>query len=454
MGVGVTSGSRSDASFPFAAMVAKEMRAHSLSNGDVADRVRKAAKAERRSSGASPQLVSRWRSGLVTPHPDHCRCIAQALGQSVKLLAAAAEAQRHGRDFDPEAFSGDHRIETPGEHLEPDTSFSSGDDSAIAALEAGLSQAAEESARFVRRAGMRVDEIALDQIDAEVRSLAKRYLSHPPHALFKPIVRLRADVFALLDTHQPPRHLRQLYLCAGQLCALLAQLNTDLGHGDAAGTHSRVAWLCADLCDNNGLRTYIRWIQAQIAYWDGNYVLAAKIARSAREFATGRTSLSRTTSQEARAWAAAGEAHQVESALAAGARADDLDDPDDLVGVFTFPRAKAAYYVSEIHLALGGANHARQAAAAAEESLSILAAEPELDGCLAFVTAARLDLVLAHLVRGSHYGEEEHLRPVLEVPTQHRPPQIVGRAEKIDAVLGDQDQSEPMARNMRDGIQM
>jgi hypothetical protein len=44
--------------------------------------------------------------------------------------------------------------------------------------------------------------------------------------------------------------------------------------------------------------------------------------------------------------------------------------------------------------------------------------------------------------------------PVLDVPSQHRTLQIVGRAEKIDAILGGQDKSEPMARNLRDQIQM
>lgn len=154
--------------------------------------------------------------------------------------------------------------------------------------------AAEESAQFVRRAGMRVSDIALEQIEAEVRLLASRYLSEPPATLFQPLVRLRGEVFAVLGTRQPTRYLNRLYVSAAQLCALLAHVSCDFNYPDVAATHARTAWLYADLCGHDALRAHVRWIQAQIAYWQGDYRRSAEIVQSGWEFATDQTSRLRT----------------------------------------------------------------------------------------------------------------------------------------------------------------
>jgi hypothetical protein len=405
-------------------------RALDYSLSDAAGAIKRAGLAQgARDAACSSSTVFKWIHNGVIPYPRHRPWIVAGLDITRERLDQAIEAEQELRRRSPER----HR-----------TSLT---------LDLDIATSVEESARFVRRAGVRVNADLLEQVAAETALLARQYLGRPPHALFEPIAQLRRDVFGLLDTHQPPRHIARLYFQAGQLCSLLAHLTTDLDHHEAAETHARTAWLCADLCDHQGLRAYVRWVQAQIAYWNGRYRTAAEIARSARPFATDRASMLRITSQEARAWAAAGEAQEAERSLATRAAAGDLDESRDLVGVFRFPPAKAAYYASEVLLSLGGARNAERALSAAEESLSLLANGADDDSCPEFVAAARLDLVLAHLALDSFDSAMEQLRPVLEMPSDHRTLQVVGRVAKVAAALA-RYASEPSAAEMRERIEL
>jgi hypothetical protein len=298
-----------------------------------------------------------------------------------------------------------------------------------------IAMATEESARFVRGPRGGVDHDVLDQLSADVRQLAVDYLTRPPLALFRPLSALRHDVFELLDARQRPTILPPLYGVAGRLCALLAHASADLGHAYAAETHTRTAWLCADLADDDALRAYVRWVQANIAFWDGDYRRAAEIAKSGQRHATKGTNLLRLASQEARAWAACGDHREVERALAVATAAREHDLPDDQPGVFRFDPGKAAYYASEVRLALGGDDNARAAAKCALEALDIFDREPEDQRSPEFVAAARLDLANAQLALGDLDGAAEQLRVVLELPVQSRTQPIVGRVASAGATL-------------------
>src|SRR4030095_15444330 len=112
-----------------------------------------------------------------------------------------------------------------------------------------------------------VDQDVLDQLNADVRHLAIDFLTRPLYMIFRPLSSLRSEVFELLDERQRPAVLPGLYRVAGQLCALLAHASADLGQAYAAETHTRTAWLCADLADDDSLRAYVRWVQSNVAFW-------------------------------------------------------------------------------------------------------------------------------------------------------------------------------------------
>ncbi|MFE0147063.1 hypothetical protein ACFWY5_07965 [Nonomuraea sp. NPDC059007] len=130
----------------------------------------------------------------------------------------------------------------------------------------------------------RLDETAMEQLDADVGRLAEDYLRRPLITTFRRVAGLRADVFSMLDE-------RHLYLVAGKLCALLAHASADLGHPAEADTHARTALVCAELINDGPLRAYTRWVQSLIAYWRGDYRSAADIAALGRNHATTGTAM-------------------------------------------------------------------------------------------------------------------------------------------------------------------
>jgi hypothetical protein len=293
----------------------------------------------------------------------------------------------------------------------------------------------EQSARFVRRTTGGVDHDVLDQLSADVRQLAIEYLVRPPLSIFRPLSRLRAEVFDLLDQRQRPALLPPLYAVAGRLCALLAHASADLGHSYAAETHTRTAWLCADLADDDSLRAYVRWVQSNVAYWDGDYQQAATIAHSGQRYATKGSNLLRLASQEARAWAACGKASEVESALSVAMTAREQGTPDDQAGVFRFDPGKAAYYASEVRLALGGQANARLAVASAQDSLQLFEDGPDAQRSPEFVAAARLDLANSYLALSDLESASGEIRTVLRLPVECRTQPIVGRVRSASAAL-------------------
>src|SRR5690606_30603187 len=127
------------------------------------------------------------------------------------------------------------------------------------------------------------------------------YLRRPPYAVFAPISALRREIFSMLDQHVPAQHVSDLYLYAGQLTALLAHASAGLGQPVVADAHARTAWLCAELAGHDPLRVYVRWVQANIAYWGGQHQQAAQIAEQAARHATAGSSRLRLASQQARA---------------------------------------------------------------------------------------------------------------------------------------------------------
>src|SRR5215213_1830962 len=85
----------------FGRLVVEQRRRLSLSQTDVARRVRNAAKAEGRQSGATKQWVSEIeRTGRI-PHPDGLRWLAVAIEVPIERLVATADQQIRARRPEP-----------------------------------------------------------------------------------------------------------------------------------------------------------------------------------------------------------------------------------------------------------------------------------------------------------------------------------------------------------------
>lgn len=293
--------------------------------------------------------------------------------------------------------------------------------------------AAEESAQFRRwSAATNVDDDVLEQMTADVAEIARRYQIDPPAVVFSGLLGVRDDVFTLIAGRQQPRHTAGLYKVGGQICALLALNTFDLGHPHAANTHARTALHCAEISGYTPLRAFTRYVQSNMAYWDGRYDEAAQLVESALPDATG-TALLRLASHQARIHAARHQPGDVTRALALAATAPTEPTPDE-PGILGFDTATAAFYASEAHCALGGTDHLDAAVDLARTAVDELTAQPRPKAL--YIVAARFDLALAHLARGDLDAVREHLAPVLRsTPAEYRSVPGISRARSLNTLL-------------------
>ncbi|QES57744.1 hypothetical protein DEJ51_29220 [Streptomyces venezuelae] len=288
-----------------------------------------------------------------------------------------------------------------------------------AAMEDAVTAAAEESAGFAARVeASNVGPHTMEQLEADLRRIVTTYPNRPVGPLFEEVRALRDRVFEKLEGRQTPSQTRDLYMAAGVFCGVLANASFDLGRYSAAETQARTAHMCGELAGHNGLRVWVRGLQALIAYWDGRPGDAVRLADSGRGLVPEEgTAHVRLASIRARAL---GQLHQPAAALAALLEADAMRErlggADDLPGgMMAFPREKQLFYASSTHLWLGGNEHLSDAEAAADEAVALFESAPPEQRRLGEMSLARLDLSLARLGRGDVEGAAHQVHEVLQV---------------------------------------
>jgi transcriptional regulator with XRE-family HTH domain len=318
-----------------------------------------------------------------------------------------------------------------------------------------ISMAADESASFGNWiAGTNVDTDVLDQMDTDVSDIARRYLFEPPATIFSKTLQARKQVFELIASKQPPRLTIRLYKVAGQLCGLLAHISADLGYGHAANTHARTALRCAELGEYPHLVGYVRWVQSNVAYWNGEFDVAAELVETATRSApkTGITQL-RLASQRARIEARRNRVSDVRAALSQVEKVPTVPLIEEQ-GDFSFTAGKAAYYASEAHRELGDAASLDAAVRWAEISITELSGQPDARTSTSLIAAARFDLARAHLARGNLDAVSEQIVPILsETNSGFRTVPVITRARDLQKLLsvGKPAEAEPIIA-IRDGL--
>jgi hypothetical protein len=399
--------------------------------------------------GANPRTITRWESlKNGTPGPELQRALDTVLdratdGDRSRFLTATEHDEPgppgNGRVAPLVVGAPDDGPGPPGQvrgsRWKTGVQLMDGPPTLAELTEEDMAMA--ESAWFIRRSGALASADVVEQLRSDVSWLAKEYLRRPPYAMFRLVSGLRRDVFAMVDARPHPRYLPDLYSVAGWLSALLAHAGGDIGQRPAAQTHSRSAWLCADHADDDELRCYVSWLRSNDAYWAEEYVSAAGLAQSGRQYARYEGDMLRLISQEARARAAAGDASAAKAVLAQTLRLRDrVATAPQTRGVLGFAVGKVAYYSSEVRLALGDSENARLAAADAEEGLELLSADGDSKHSVELRAAARLDLVMARLRLDDLDGAVHHLGQALGVPAESRTVPVLGRIRAVDAAFG------------------
>ena len=293
-----------------------------------------------------------------------------------------------------------------------------------------MMSAARESASFAARAEQtNVGPHTLEQLEADIRRVVATYPNRPVMPLFLEVRELRNRAFELLEGHQPPQLTRQLYFTAGTLCGILANASFDLGHYEAAETQARTAYLCGELSGHNGLRAWVRGMQALIAYWDDRHRDAVHFSEAGRHLIPeDGTAHIRLASIAARALGKLGRRDDALAALhAAQDFRDALGESDSDSGMMAFPEAKQALYAATTHLWL---NSEADMSTAEQKSTAAIAgyeAVPPEERRLGELCLARMDLAHARLARGEVEGAAEQIDIVLGIEARRRTESVARR---------------------------
>lgn len=366
-----------------------------------------------------PGMVRAWESGIPVPQDVVAACgtIAGRGGGHAEHLALP-ETGRHGG-----LASAAQIPVTPT----PVTT------------EEMLTMAAERARKFAILTGQTsLSDETLDQIYADVRRLVWAYPQRPLAEILSNLVLTQDTVFSLLETRQRPAVAQQLYLLGGIVGGLLAKASHDTADPHAALAQSRAAYLCAEQADHDGLRAWIRGLQALITYWDGRLHESVRYAQAGAQLAgrSNSTAMVWLPVSEARAWAALGNVHATHRAIERAERSWETvqgDELDELGGICTFSRARQLYYSADALAWLpsesaSAQEYAGQAITAYEDTSA-----PEW----AFGDAAgsRCDLAVARIAAGEVEGARDAIAPVLETPPEQRIRGIISSVQHVHAAL-------------------
>ena len=278
-----------------------------------------------------------------------------------------------------------------------------------------------------------VGPITLEQLDQDVREIARDYLTLPPHQLLRRALDHRGRVFQLLEGRLRPAHARELYVLAGKLCGLVAWMVSDLGYHSQAGTHARIAGLCADLADKPSLRGWVRATQSKLAYWDGRPRASAQFAEDGLTHGVQDSGRVLLAALAARGWARDNEPERARQALERVTQErEHIRAPDEVGGVWGFSEAQEHYLVGSTHLYL---REWEAAAAAADRAVWLFEIAPPEQRFYGAESLALLDSAIAHVETGDLTEAAQRLQPVLELAPDKRVTLICRRSADLQRTL-------------------
>ncbi|MGH3428243.1 MAG: hypothetical protein ACRDQZ_11875, partial [Mycobacteriales bacterium] len=279
----------------------------------------------------------------------------------------------------------------------------------------------------------------LDQLLDDVRRLILGIQQQPLPTILGDLAGTQERAFDLLEGRQRPEQNRDLYLIAGIACGLMSMASYEMGTSHDALTQTRTGYACADNAGHDGLRAWIRGLQASFTYQSERLEDSLRYTQLGAEIAARSrgTSVVWMASAEARALAALGRPEEARVALARAADLRDQVQPDELDslgGMCTFTRPRQLCFAAEA-LSWGGAPEATRAERLALDTLDAYAAAPAHDRSYSHEASARISLAIARISHGEADGAAEALAPVLELPPAQRIHSMATEVERVRTTL-------------------
>lgn len=419
------------------------------------DRV--AAEMDRELVGTYPSDATyrRWLSGRIVgiPRSEPCAVLeAMFPGYTVEQLfepseqsgdqAAESDGTRGAEttpDTGHEIFLG-KEVDVPPGQPAPTPSISPSNSTA----EVMLIESADESTNLLAWAEVsNVGDLTIEQIHADIRLISHSYLKAPTLPLFERTRTLRSRVVGLIaGGRQKPSQSRDLYSAAGWACTLLAWISIDLDAPKIAEKHLRAAWAFADNAEQNNLKAWIRAGQHTAAFWQEDYLDAARYAEDGLRYAGSGTSDLFLRSALALDLGRGGDSKRAIEVLNLARRAADKSPTgvDALAGPFTCSVGRAQGLWSDTRLALG--DH-KAALEYAESAIRQFESTPGEQRNLGSERMIRCQQTKAHLVAGELDGAVETVEPVLNTSPEHRVRPLLQRISEISHIAATFNQRYP-----------
>jgi len=300
-------------------------------------------------------------------------------------------------------------------------------------VRAVVGMTAQESWRHAAEAGGGVDAVAVEQVQAQVRRLARHYHELPPIRLLGELRQTRDMAYLLLTRTRRPAQTADLYLAAGQACGLMAMGSFDLALWDAAADQVRAASTYSDLVGHRDLSSWAAGTLALIAYWTDRPQQAVSVLDAAASRTRAGHQAARLQAIQARAWAHLGDADQVAAALrSADAYMEDGDDggeAEDMAGEFGWGRSLHLACAGTALLAIGNADDATRRIRAA------LATAPHDPHAGMVPERARVDLAAAELTANRFDAAADALDRVWQIPVRYRRHGLTARMTQVSRAL-------------------
>lgn len=278
----------------------------------------------------------------------------------------------------------------------------------------GLIMAAHESAFYADHPS-NVGPATLEQLRADTTRVARMFANAPRAEVFTQARWLRDRTFALLDGRQRVNESRDLYFLAAAACGMLGAITEELGLFDAAMTHMRTAWMCAEQAGDTGLKAWILGEQGLIAYFDGRYAQAAEYARRGQEHQPAGAVGVWLPALEGRARSQLGDAERTRAAIERGRKAREQVRPgnlDEFGGILSFPVPKQHHYDAESYLGIGDAP---AVIVEAEACITGYQAGPEEERAYDNEVSAQANLATAHVLGGELEAASAAVQPVFGI---------------------------------------
>lgn len=296
-----------------------------------------------------------------------------------------------------------------------------------------VSQLANESDQFAAQAA----EAPIVDLAQKVVDLATTGQQATQTAIFDEAASLRSTLLSRLRTG-PMRagdH-ADLLLGVGRVSGILAYASLDMGHPDAALSHSRAAWTAAEMLDDNELRIWVRGTQSLIARFKADYDQALAFALSGLGLTARGTGRIRLLCGKAQCLANLGDASGAFRALneARDAR-ESVTTADSLPGMFGFSETKQLYYTGSSLIWVPTRVNAMRAASDASQAIAAWESGKPEDRSIVDENLARIYLGTARLQMRELEGAVESVRPVLAFAAQYPVSWITKRMERFAHLL-------------------